>query len=264
VQYHRPQNLDDALNLLFAKGGTAVPLAGGTRFVPRQSTIADNVVDLQAVGLDTISSSDHTLTLGSMVKLQSLVNAAGAPDVLSASAWREGNVNLRNMATVGGTVVVADPSSELLTALLAFDAQLTLYTPTETRRSLPDYLTQREQYFGLITQVELDTRGRSASARLARTPADAPIIAATVRLVLNGDHCEQAFIALAGVAERPIRLPEAEAVLAGRSLTPERLDALAETVSQAISPPSDYRGSSDYRRQMAGVIVRRAVTLLSE
>ncbi len=261
MQYHRPQTLNNALKLLFSGDGVALPLAGGTRLVPEQRHKADALVDLQALGLNAIVPGDDFLTLGAMVKLQTLVTANSVPPVLAAAAKNEAPINRRNMATVGGTIVTAAASSEALTALLAFDTQLLCFTPTESSLSLADYLTEAESV-GLITQLRLDTRGQSASARLARTPADAPIVAATVRLVMQGQICRQAFIALAGASPRPIRLPEAEAALSGQSLTPKTPDALAQLVSQSVSPVSDYRGSSAYRRQMAGVIVRRAVALL--
>ncbi len=258
MQYHRPQTLNDALKLLFSKDRVALPLAGGARLVPERRNKVDALVDLQALGLDAIASGDDSLTLGAMVKLQTLVTASDAPAVLSAAAKNEAPINRRNMATVGGTIVAAEDTSELLTALLAFDTRLTRFTPAESDLSLLDYLAEAERT-GLITRLRLDTRGQSASARLARTPADAPIVAATVRLVMQGEICQQAFIALAGASPRPIRLPEAEAALSNQSLTPETLDALPQIISQSVSPPSDYRGSSHYRRKMAGVIVRRAI-----
>jgi len=261
VQYHRPQTLNDALKLLFSKDGVALPLAGGTRLVPEQRNKVDTLVDLQALGLDGIVSGDDSLTLGAMLKLQTLVTDNNVPAVLSAAARSEAPINRRNMATVGGTIVAAAATSELLTALLAFDTRLTSFTPAKDTLSLSDYLSETNRA-GLITQLQLDTRGQSAAARLARTPADAPIVAATVRLVMQGQICRQAFIALAGASPYPVRLSKAEAALSGQPLTSERLDDLAQLVSQSVSPISDYRGSSAYRRQMAGVIVRRAVASL--
>ncbi len=261
MQYYRPQTLNNALKLLFSREGVALPLAGGARLVPEQRNKVDALVDLQALGLDAIVSGDDFLTLGAMVKLQTLVTANNIPSVLSAAAKSEAPINRRNMATVGGTVAVSAATSEVLTALLAFDTRLTRFTPAEDNLSLSDYLAETNRA-GLITQLQLDTRGQSASARLARTPADAPIVAATVRLIMQGQTCRQAFIALTGASPYPIRLPEAEAALSGQSLTPQTLDALAQLVSQSVSPVSDYRGSSAYRRQMAGVIVRRAVASL--
>jgi len=164
VQYHRPQTLNDALKLLFSRDGVALPLAGGTRLVPEQRNKVDALVDLQALGLDAIVPGDDSLTLGAMVKLQTLATANDAPAVLSAAAKSEAPINRRNMATVGGTIVAAAATSELLTALLAFDTRLTRFVPVEDDLPLADYLAEAERA-GLITQLRLDTRGQSASAR---------------------------------------------------------------------------------------------------
>jgi CO/xanthine dehydrogenase FAD-binding subunit len=94
----------------------------------------------------------------------------------------------------------------------------------------------------------------AALARVARTPRDQAIVAA-VALVAPG----VVRVALAGATPKPVRLGEVEARLAVQALTPEVLDALPAQVEGLCEPRGDFRASAEYRRAMAGVLVRRAL-----
>ncbi len=86
-----------------------------------------------------------------------------------------------------------------------------------------------------------------------------PIVAAAVRLTRRGDVCDVARIALAGVAGRPVRAYGAEAYLAGKRLDDRLAGDVAVRVSADLQPPADFRGTAEYRREMAAVLTRRAL-----
>jgi carbon-monoxide dehydrogenase medium subunit len=84
-------------------------------------------------------------------------------------------------------------------------------------------------------------------------------VACLVRLENGSNRCREARIALGSAATTPVRADAAEAALRGQELTPERLREAAQLVAGQVDPISDFRGSSDYKRDMAVVWTRRAL-----
>lgn len=242
--YHRPATVAEALQLLSRPGVNTTVIGGGTVVVPRLAEIeADEVVDLQHVGLTQLRIADNALTLGAMVRVQTLVDDTRLPSLLREAAHRAGPNTLRSAATIGGAVVGAESESELLAALLVFEALVHVQTVTgaaaiplaQLWADLPAALDN-----GLVTSITMQMTGRTASARVARTPADSPIVAAVARH--TGEHV---LLALCGVADTPILVD------------PAHLEAM-------IHPPDDFRGSSTYRRQMAITLSRRVIKQVSD
>jgi carbon-monoxide dehydrogenase medium subunit len=264
AEYHRPATLEEALALLRREKIRTVPLAGGTSLVPTLGRRAKAVVDLQALKLDTLALEGNRLHVGAMVRLQQLVEAPEAGPFLAGAAHAEGPHNLRNAATVGGTVAEADPLSELLIALLVLDAEVNLRLPDPTTVSLDRLLDSPGQMLdgGLISAVTALAPVAApmvAMERVARTPKDRPIVAVAARLERSGDLCSGAYLALAGVAGRPICLPKVEDKLKGQPFGAELAELAAAAVADAIEPTSDFRASGEYRREMAVVLIRRAL-----
>ncbi|GAB4537018.1 MAG: xanthine dehydrogenase family protein subunit M [Anaerolineae bacterium] len=262
-EYHRPQILDDALALL-QRDETTVPLAGGTHLLPSRAPGVRAVVDLQALGLDRLSVEGFHLHLGAMVPLQRLVETPGVGELLAESARLEGPLTYRNSATIGGIIATGDPLSHVLIALLALEAEVHLRLPDPATVSLDRILDAPAKFLegGLITGVTaLSAEGASgtAMARVARTPRDRPIVAVAVRVTREEGLCGGVRIALAGVADRPIRAYEAEDRLKGQPFDKRLVDVAAATLGEHLRPPSDFKGSSEYRREMAAVLTRRAL-----
>ena len=211
--YHRPRYLQKALELLSNSGARV--LAGGTTLVPNLPAGVEAVVDLQRLELDKIETVGEVLHAGAMVTLQALIDHPETPPLIRETAAREGPNTFRNAGTLGGVIVSADPESELLAALLALGAE--------------------SSYSGsLLTKVAIPLGGRSATARVARTPKDRPIVAAVAHRTEKETR-----LALCGVADRPILVDPAE------------IDSL--------TPPADFRGSSEYRKEMARLLAGRVL-----
>jgi CO/xanthine dehydrogenase FAD-binding subunit len=231
--YHRPATIEEALALLGADGASA--LAGGTVLNALDRLSAGDFVDLQDVAPSSIEKDGERVTIGAMTRLQDLVDGVDLPQILREVARREAPSTLRNAATVGGTVATADPDSELLAAFLVFGADVTLAT-TDGVRTIPlrDVLENGVPRGSVITSISMSTTGDVAAARTGRTPADVPIVAAVGRR--NGDKL---LLALTGVATTPRLVDQGEL--------------------EAFGPPADFRGSAEYRRHLAVVLVRRVV-----
>ena len=234
--YHRPKDLVAAGSLLRRPDVETVLIAGGTGWVPHAGLAQEEIVDLQDLGLDLLETRDGSLFAGAMVRLQDLMDFEETPDLVRDMCAHAGPNTIRNMATIGGVLAAGGGNSELLAALLVFEAGVQLDTaqgPVDL--PLDEFLKDRGGYLegSIITSVSLPRSGRSASARVARTPMDQPIVAALGRRTSGG----RLLTALCGMGPVP--------VLTG----PEDLDRL--------HPPDDFLGSARYRRRMAEVLLAR-------
>ncbi|MBX3001662.1 MAG: FAD binding domain-containing protein [Caldilineaceae bacterium] len=247
-EYHKPATIREAIQLLGRTEANLVPLAGGSQLIGELETRSrrdvDGVVDLSGLGLGYIHIEDDHLCVGAMATISDLMAhpeaGALAGGILRRAARYEGQVNLRNAATIGGIVAAAEMDSELYAALLALGASIVTHdgqsettTPlASTTPPLPAGEVGRGfPSVGLITEIRIPRADlRSGHARIARTPMDRPIVAA---VAVMGDGVER--VALCGVAGRPI------------------LDG------DGINPISDFKGSAEYRREMAAVVRRRAL-----
>lgn len=259
--YHRPESLDEALALL-AKPGSA-PLAGGTKLLSTEQGLPGTaVIDLQALGLGQVQlvtvndepalAAGATLTLTQLSHfLQTELPEHPAAALLQTAVTQAGPNTYRNAATLGGTIASRLPDSELLAALLVLEASLTLRSVNqENTVSLANYLADGERPSGLITTVAIPLpTGQGTSHRVARTPADYPIVSIT------GWHLADGSVRLAatGLGERPFRLHAAEQA---------DIEQAANAAAAANTHPGDFRGSASYRADMAAVLTRRTLNQL--
>ncbi len=234
TQYHRPTTLDEALALLARPDVTVI--GGGTSVVAGDDGASAAIVDLQDLPLATIEAESARVRIGATTRLQALVDDPVVPAVIAEAAVREAPRSLRNAATIGGTIVVADAESELVTALIALDASVQV-TDGAGAREVPvtDLIGDPAGLAaGLITAVSVTTEGRAAAARTGRTPMDRPIVA-----VVAHRHGDRLRVAASGVGDRPMLIDPARVA--------------------DLDPPTDFRGSADYRRHLARILTERAL-----
>ncbi len=241
VAYHRPESVEEALQLLARDGVQVVAVAGGTHAVAELSARGvEEVVDLQALNLGAIETGKIDVTIGAMATLQALTEHERLPAIVREAAYREGPNTLRHAATIGGTIARGESTSELLAALLIHEAQVDVAGSDGMQRlPLADLLRALPAVLagGLIIAVRIGLAGGAcAMARVACTPTDAPIVAAAARRAPDG----RTLLALCGVAATPVLVDPA-------------------SVDDTIDPPGDFRGSPAYRREMAHVLTNRVL-----
>lgn len=253
--YYRPKSIEEALQLL-SQPDTVI-LGGGTKLLA-EDVAATAVVDLQALGLNQLRFEADNLYLGAMVRLVDWAaflaenNTPQSPaDLLQKAIHQSGPNTYRNAATAGGSVAARMPDSELLAALLVLEAELLLQLQEPAWVLLVDYLAAEERPKGLITELRLPWQnGWGASERVARTPADYPIVSITAWQPAG----QSPRLAATGIDERPVRLAESEALLAaGKS------EQAIEAAAARTRHPGDFRGSADYRAEMTAVLTRRVL-----
>ncbi len=247
-RYFRPASVSEALVLL--KEG--VPLAGGTELL-RGTRKAMTYIDLQGLGLDELESSGEAISIGAMVRLQDLVEAADdLPAALVQACIDERGWNLRNMRTIGGSTAAADGRSQVMTVLLSMKPDVVL-APNDETIPLVDLISARHEALKgkLILRLNAVRPKAAAYAQVARTPKDLPVVCAAVSRFQDKSYG----IALGGYGEHPIRVPAAEKALAdGADITTVR-----EAVVEAYQAADDRWASGEYRGEVAGVLVSRLV-----
>ena len=239
-EYHRPATLGEAFELLARVGVRSTLVAGGTVVNAAGdgagAATEVEIIDLQAVCPGTIEEVAGRVVIGAMARLQDLVDSPMVPPLLRELAHREGPNTLRNAATIGGTVANGDPESELLAGLLIHEATVDIERSAGASTvGLSELLADPNVLAGgIISSISVATGGATASARTGRTPADVPIVAVMGRQTPGG-----VLLAVTGVASTPI---------------------LATTGTiDALQPPADFRGSTEYRRYLAGTLANRVI-----
>lgn len=247
TEYLRPATIPDALKAL--KRGTA--LAGGTTLAPRARHYA-LLVDLQALGLDTLTAEAGQVRLGAMLRLQTLVEAEqGVPAALAEATRLEAGLNLRNTSSLAGSLIGCTGRSPLSTALLALHAQVRL-EPGPVQWSLDELLDRRlkELQGRLVTEIAFQTPGTMAYAGVARSPADRPVVCVAVARL---EGRAPAFgVALGGFGPRPVLVSGAEHALASGEI-----DGAAQAIEAACGSADDAWASGGYRGKAAAALLRR-------
>ena len=244
VEYQRPRTIDEALHLLQRVDPVSFPMGGGT-ILNRPSDKKYALVDLQDLRLDGLQARGNVLVLGATLKLQRLLEAEVTPPSLRAVILQEGNYNLRQMASVAGSLVAADGRSPFATALLALDTSL-VWLPGEKQVRLGDLLPVREASLRgkLIVRVEIPINARLAYHYVSRTPADLPIVCAALARWPSG----RTRLALGGYGKAPLLAmdgPEAE--------------GLETAARSAYAHAGDEWASAEYRQEMAALLARRGL-----
>jgi CO/xanthine dehydrogenase FAD-binding subunit len=249
VEYHRPKTLEEALALLARPGIPSRPLGGGTA-IHRFGNESLAAVDLQDLGLNEVQERGNWLDLGATVTLQALLDTPSLPEALYESIRLEATYNLRQVATVAGTLVAADGRSPFAAAMYALDATLHLLPGKGDNERDPIHLGEflpfrREVLDGrLITQVTIPSNASLAYAYVARTPADRPVVCAAIahwpsgrtRVVLGG-YGPDPMLAMDG--------PEGSGVVTA--------------AREAYSRAGDEWASAEYRAKVAGRLAQRCI-----
>lgn len=240
--YHRPKTLDEALTLLTQ--AERIPLGGGT-LLSKAAGEPVEVVDLQALSLDSLTKSGNNLEIGATVTLQQLLESVHSPQALRTALRLEAPLNLRNAATVAGTLVSCDGRSTFATVLLVLDAKLEIRTSSEDSQivNLGDFLPLRPR--GLITSVSIPLNAKLAFAYVSRTPKDKPIVCAALARWNSG----RTRLALGGYGRNPL--------LAMDGTEAEGVEAAARN---ALHEAADEYGSAEYRMDAASTLAKRCLS----
>ena len=276
VEYVRPESVGDALEILASDDGAA-PLAGGQSLVnvlKNRVASVDVLVDISRLAelSSIVRTADGGLSIGACVTYDALDRSPEVREshcLLGDVAAHIEDQQIRNKGTIGGNCCLSDPTNNLPPVLVALDAVMELRSRTG-ERSVPaaDFF---KGYFATalepgellvsITVPPMPERSGAGYASLAVAADAKALVRAAARVTLDegGATIADSRLVLARVAHVPVRDADAEARLKGADATEEAVRAACSGVADGMQPIADVHGTSEYRRQMAKVMARRAV-----
>jgi xanthine dehydrogenase iron-sulfur cluster and FAD-binding subunit A len=196
---------------------------------------------------------------------------------LAQACWEVGAPQIRNRGTVAGNLITASPANDTISPLMALEAVVTLASarnPQGRQVPLRDFYTgvrrtvlEPDELLTDIAFPALRPGARGTFVKLALRRAQAISVINVTAIVdfdpANGQTIKAARLTLGAVAPTIIHAAEAEAYLAGQTLTPEVMAQASALTAAAASPIDDVRAHGDYRREMVGVITQRALRALA-
>jgi carbon-monoxide dehydrogenase medium subunit len=274
--YLAPQEIDEALELLEQHGDEAKILAGGQSLMPLLSLRLARpgvIVDINRLAnLAFIRTRvDAGLTLGALTRQRALERSpdvASQSPLLSATMPFIAHFQIRNRGTLGGSLAHADPAAELPAVALILEAELVLRSAraervVQAKDFFLGYMTTTMEPNELLTEIRIPAlrpKAGWAIEEVARRRGDLGLVGVAIMVELNGNNaCQDARIALFGVGEKPERMKRAEQWVRGKAVREIQLAAVAQAVSDDLRPLSDVHASAEYRKEVAGVLTRRAL-----
>ena len=284
MKYVAPTTVEEASALLVDDPAARV-FAGATDVIPQIRAgrpEPDTLVDLKGIErLVSIADDGSKWTIGAAVPTVRLGEnealVAEFPGLVEA-AGLIGSDQIQSRCTLGGNLCNASPAADSVPAMIANDVRAVIATATSSgpgTRTIPvaDVVTGpgatslAEGEF--VVEFELDHRppstGDAYLRMIPRTEMDIAVVGAGVRISLDGqDVCTAASVVLGAVAPTAVRVAAAEAALIGSVIDDDVLAAVAQAASAASNPIDDKRGTIAYRKQVAGVLAKRAVVAATE
>ncbi len=268
-EYTVPQSLDDTLKLL--NNGDRKILAGGMSLIPLMKlrlASPEEVVDIGRLpGLNHITESGGTVHIGATATHYDIetspVIRARVP-LLAEAAARIGDVQVRNMGTIGGSTAHADPAADYPASLLALEAQVRLAS-AKGERTIPaadfflDAFTTALEPGELIVEIQVPVEESNEGYRYEKVPHPASgfaVVGVAARVKKSGGKLTMARIGVTGMSPRPFRARKSESLLESGAT----VEAAVAAVADGEEPNSDLYASATYRQHLAQVYAQRALT----
>lgn len=253
-EYFKPTNLKEAYSLVEEKNAV---IFGGGAFVRLGAKEIDIAMDLTNLNLDFIEEKEDIIEIGSMTTLRKIeidtVMKNNFSGMVSDAAAAIMGVQLRNIATVGGTVYGKYGFSDFNTALLALDTYVELFKGG--RVSLKDFLQDKKRVKDIVTKIIIKKDNRKAVFQsLRNTSTDYAILNVAVSRV------EKKFNIAVGARPSAATLALKAMVFMGKAeLNEESAARAGEIAAENLNFGNDLRGSAEYRKEVCKVLVKRAI-----
>ena len=271
-EYYRPKDMPGVLSLLEQHGDAARVLAGGHSLIPLMKVrMADvnHLIDLKDVGnMSSIELTTDSIKIGAMVTQHAIiehVDLATAAPILREAALQISDPQVRYMGTVGGNLANGDPANDMPGLMQCLNATFTVVGPNGTRHIAARkfyeaaYLTARADD-EVLTMVTIPTfSGGYAYEKQKRKIGDYATAAAAVLISKDGDYCKDASVAMTNLSDTPIFSMDAGSTLIGTTLDDYTIKTAITAMLSDIDPTADNRGPVEFKKHVAGIILRRAI-----
>ncbi len=272
VDYARPSTLDEAHTLLRTRGKSARIIGGGidlARFLPADVT---TLIDISKLDLSYVEERSAGIAVGATTTfaqlLEDRVITQICGGVVEQTLRKVGSPLLRNLATVGGSVVSAHPWSDVITLFIALDAKVVLYNGETQTVPLTKLYASRSLLAGSIVHeviIPIPSAGFVASFyKFSRTEFDIALINCACVAKTESGKCTTARIAIGGTPYLATRLTGAEKTLTGSPLSDETIEKVARILQETTVVADDRRASANYRKQLIYAIAKRCLQEIKE
>jgi carbon-monoxide dehydrogenase medium subunit len=273
-EYSAPANLQEALGLL--SGENVKVLAGGMSLIPLMKlrlAAPEQLVDLGRIpGLNTIREDKGTLRVGATTthyQVESSALVRSRCPLLAEAAAHIGDIQVRNMGTIGGSIAHADPAADYPASLLALEAKVVLVTAKSQREiSIADFfvdtfttaLQPGEIVREVVVPVEDQSTGTSYQ-KMVQPASGFALVGAAARVRKSGGKVTMARVGVTGLSGKPYRATAVEKALEGTAGGAADVQKAAALVADGVDANSDLNASADYRKHLARVYTMRALTI---
>lgn len=273
--YRAPTTLDEAIKFLAGDADAAV-LAGGQNLLPAMNFRVANpslLVDIQHVeGLKGIAVEEKRIIVRAMTRHREFELDPGvqrANPLIAAAMQHVAHVPIRNRGTVVGSLCHADPSAEMPLVLVLLGGSVIGRGPAGSREIVAEdffqsFLTTARRHDEIVVEARFPTLAPGAGwafDEVTRRHGDYAL--AGVGCILDLDRHGRAVnlrLAACGIADRPIRLTSAEAILNGTTLAKANLDAAVTASASAVTQSDEMNASASYRRRALATLIGRVVS----
>ncbi|WP_083095802.1 FAD binding domain-containing protein [Pseudophaeobacter leonis] len=271
--YYRPKTMTEVIAILQEHGDDARVMAGGHSLIPMMKlrmAEVPHLIDLQDIAdLADIAIEGQKITLGAMVTQHALIDHTGlssAAPILREASLQIADPQVRYMGTIGGNVANGDPGNDMPGVMQCLDAQINLVGPDGSRSVAARdyyeaaYMTDREDD-EVLTSISFQApTGGYAYEKQKRKIGDYATAAAAVLISKSDGKVASASIAMTNLSDVPVWSEEAGAALVGTACDAAALEAAVAAMLGDIDPAEDNRGPVAFKRHVAGVILKRAIS----
>jgi carbon-monoxide dehydrogenase medium subunit len=269
-EYSAPSTLQEALNLL--KDGERKILAGGMSLIPLMKlrlAQPEHVVDLGRVpGLNQITESGGMVHIGAMATHHEIeaspVVRARCP-LLGEAAGHIGDIQVRNMGTIGGSIAHADPAADYPAALLALEAKIRIVSAhsdrtVEAADFFQDAFTTAVEPGEIVLELQVPVEETSEGYRyekVAHPASGFAVVGVAVRVKKSGGKVSMARIGVTGMSPRAFRDRGAEQLLESGG----DIARATAVIGEGQESNADLYASAEYRRHLARIHAARALAV---
>jgi len=275
-EYHAPDSLEQALDLMSQHAGEGKILAGGQSLVPAMNfRVAQPsvLIDLNRVGeLSYIREADNAMSIGAMTRERHLEfdsSVAKRIPLLTEVMPFIAHPQIRNRGTIGGSIVNADPAAELPVLMLALSARLKARNASGERwiaaqDFFVDMFTTALEPDEILVEIELPfmpSRTGWSFMEVAPRAGDYALmgVAALVTMDENG-KCKQVKLVYLNAGEGPMEAKEAAKLLQGENLNDKLIESAALLASEKeITPFGNIHTSSEFQRHLAKALTKNTL-----
>jgi len=276
--YVRASTLDEALSLL-AQNEDAKILAGGHSLIPAMKLRLAQpslLIDLGRIkDLSYIREESGQIRLGAMTthyEIESSDLLKKICPLLPECAGHIGDVQVRNKGTIGGSLAHSDPSGDWPAAIIALNADLIAASKSGERTIkaddfFVDLLTTALEPGEILREIRINQpKGRTSQAymKMHHPASGFAVVGVAANLTIEDDVCRSASIGITGVSSKAYRPSAVESALTGAKLDEQAIANACAHAADGIEANGDLFASADYRKHLAEVYTKRAITTAAD